>query len=262
MKTLLLSNDDGVQAPGLLALKQALEKFATVIVLAPEVNWSASGHARTLDRPLRVVPVRLADGSEAHACNGSPADCVALALHGVFGVQFDAVIGGMNSGYNLGNDVNYSGTVSCAREAVIFDTPGLAVSTASALQSDGDMEVVRPSSARIAAKIIAQILTQPLRRGTLININVPGVEIARFNGIRTTRLGWRSYNDTLIRREDPYGRPYYWLSGSGVVDDLSDGTDLYAIANHYASVTPLTVDATHHDSVALIRSWELSLDEV
>ncbi len=259
MPNILISNDDGYATPGLLALKQALEKIGTVHVLAPETNWSATSHMRTLDKPLRITHVKLADGSDANACSGSPADCVALALHGALGIQFDIVVAGINHGYNLGNDVSYSGTVACAKEAVIFGIPGIAVSTAYPRQTTVDLDLVRPVAAEIAAQVAQQVLVNGLQRGTLLNINVPGVERKDMCGLQITRQGWRSYHDELIRREDPYGRPYFWLSGTGAKDDTDDGTDLYAIAHQHVSITPLRLDTTHHAFLEPLRGWSLPL---
>lgn len=257
MANILISNDDGVQSPGLLALKQALSAVGNVYVLAPEVNWSASGHSRTLDKPMRVTAVQLADGSEAYACNGSPADCVAMAIHGALDVRFDLVVGGINNGYNLANDISYSGTVSCAREAAIFNVAGIAVSTAHARQTKVDLQVVRNLAAEVAAQVADQVLQHGMERGTLLNVNVPGVTREALRGIEITRMGWRSYQDELIRREDPYGHPYYWLSGWRTVDEEIEGTDVHAIANQYASVTPIALDMTQVHFLDRLRSWKL-----
>ncbi|MFN8445056.1 MAG: 5'/3'-nucleotidase SurE [Caldilineaceae bacterium] len=257
MANILISNDDGVQSPGLLALKQALETVGNVYVLAPETNWSASGHSRTLDKPMRVTKVQLADGSDAYACNGSPADCVAMAIHGALEVRFDLVVGGINNGYNLANDISYSGTVSCAREAAIFNVAGIAVSTAHARQTKADLQLVRKLAADISAKVVAQVLEQGMERGILLNVNVPGVSPEELRGIEVTRMGWRSYQDELIRREDPYGYPYYWLSGWRTVDEEIEGTDVHAIANSRVSVTPIELDMTHYHFLDRLRSWKL-----
>ncbi len=258
MPNILISNDDGVQAPGLLALKHALDKIGNVYILAPETNWSACGHSRTLDKPMRITSVQLADGSTAHACNGSPADCVALALHGALDVSFDMVVGGINHGYNLANDVSYSGTVSCAREAAIFSIPGIAVSTAHGRQTKHELGDVRTMAASIAADVVQQALQHGMERGTILNVNIPGVTREELRGIEITRMGWRSYQDELIRREDPYGNPYYWLSGWGAVDEEIAGTDVHAIANQYVSVTPIALDMTHQHFLDKLQSWTLA----
>lgn len=259
MPNILISNDDGVQAPGLLTLKQALHTVGDVYVLAPETNWSASGHSRTLDKPMRISQVQLADGSKAFACNGSPADCVALALHGALDLKFDLVVGGINNGYNLANDISYSGTVSCAREAAIFSVPGIAVSTAHGRQAQNDLGEVRTMAAEVAAEVVKKVLQNGMERGTILNVNIPGVSRAQLRGIEVTRMGWRSYQDELIRREDPYGHPYYWLSGWGTVDEEIAGTDVHAIANHFVSVTPIALDMTHQRFLDKLHSWTLNL---
>lgn len=260
MPNILISNDDGVQAAGLLALKQALQRIADVHVLAPDANWSASGHSRTLDKPLRISTVKLADGSEANACNGSPADCVALALHGALGVKIDMVVGGINHGYNLANDISYSGTVSCAREAAISNVAGIAISTAHGRQTSVDLGEVHELAASVAAQVVQRALHDGMERGTILNVNIPGVRRKELCGIEITRMGWRSYQDELIRREDPYGRPYYWLSGWGTVDEKVEGTDVHAIANGYVSITPIALDMTQSHFLKRLHTWNFNLE--
>ena len=261
MPTILVTNDDGVQSPGLLALAQALRSMATVVVLAPERNWSASSHAKTMHKPLRVHEARLADGSEVNSCSGSPTDCVALAAGGVLGCVPDLVVSGINSGHNLGVDVTYSGTVACAMEATIKGIPGIAVSTVTASETDVDLALVRHAAAEIACHVAGQVLERGLPAETLLNVNVPGLEHGTLKGIRVTRLGSRRYrNDELIRRDDPNGQPYYWLGGSRPIDSLADDTDLGAISQGYVSVTPVTLDMTDHQFLSAVSSWSLSTE--
>lgn len=255
MPNILITNDDGVQAPGLLALKQALDGLGRVFVLAPERNWSATGHARTMHDPLRVNPARLADGSEAFATSGGPADCVALAALGVLDVEIDLVVAGINNGHNMGNDLNYSGTVACAREATIFGIPGLAVSTALAPLAKCDLADALRLAGAVAALVTEQVLIHGLPKGTLLNVNVPAVMPDQLRGIEVTRLGVRTYADELVRRVDPYGRPYYWLYGALPTDEPDDGTDVGAVANDIVSVTPVGLDMTENGVQEIIRRW-------
>ncbi len=257
MPTILVTNDDGVHAPGLLALKQALGDLGNVVVLAPERNWSASGHNKTMHEPLRLNSVRLADGSQAMACSGGPADCVALAAMGALGCKIDVVAAGINNGHNMGNDVTYSGTVACALEATINGIPGIAISTALPALAKVDLAVAR-SVAGVTARALTQVvLRRGLPAGTLLNVNVPAVSLQQLRGVEVTRLGKRMYDDQLLIREDPYGRPYYWLGGALPTDVPDDGTDVGAVMNDVVSVTPIGLDLTNHAFLDELRGWRL-----
>lgn len=261
MPTILITNDDGVNAPGLLALKQALSRIADVVVLAPERNWSATGHAKTMHKPLRITDVTLADGSPAKCSSGSPTDCVALAAAGILGVMPDLVVSGINAGHNLGIDITYSGTVACAMEATIKGFPGIAVSTVFPNQTTADMAAVRDLSAQVAAEVALQVLEHGLPAGTLLNVNVPGITAAEYKGMHITRMGSRSYdNAEVLEREDPYGRPYYWLGGSPPVDIPDDGTDVGAVKNGFVSVTPITLDMTDYGFLARLKEWPMRFE--
>lgn len=239
---ILISNDDGIDAPGLLALKQALEKIAAVRVIAPERNWSVAGHAKTLHRPLRVRPTQLADGSEAYKCDGSPSDCVAVALLGFFGERPALVVSGINSNANVGSDITYSGTVAAAMEAAIDGTPAIAVSldvNASAQHYD--------TAGVYAARIAQRVLQTGLPPDTLLNVNVPDVSRDEIRGVAITRGGKRIYYDQLFSRQDPSGQPYYWIGGARPGGNVElQGTDIWALANHLVSITPVQLDLTNH----------------
>ena len=241
---ILVTNDDGVQAPGLLALVQALRGIpgAEVSVLAPHKNWSVTGHSKTLDRPLRVWPVRLADGTPAWASDGGPADCVALAVLGVIEARLDLVVSGINPHGNLGHDVTYSGTVAAAMEAVLAGVPGLAVSLEGKerLRSVDDYR----AAAAVAGAIAAWVLAHGLPGGVFLNVNVPHRPAGGLRGVQLTRLGRRIYRDRLVRREDPWGRPYYWIGGERPTGVPEPGTDIGALAEGWVSVTPLHMDLT------------------
>ncbi|MCB0123083.1 MAG: 5'/3'-nucleotidase SurE [Caldilineaceae bacterium] len=257
MPTILVTNDDGVHAPGLLALKQALSAIAEVLVLAPERNWSASGHSKTMHKPLRVHEVTLADGTPAFSSSGGPTDCVALAAEGVLGKRPDLVVSGINNGYNMGSDITYSGTVACALEATIYGIPGIAISTAAAKRSPIDVALLHPMAGRYARLVVERVLAEGLPPDTLLNVNVPAVAPSELKGIEITRQGKRRYKDELIKREDPYGQPYYWLGGLGVIDFPDDGTDVGAIANGFVSVTPIGLDYTKHSFLSTLAEWHL-----
>jgi 5'-nucleotidase len=256
LPTILVTNDDGVQSPGLLALTQALREIADVVVLAPDSNWSASSHAKTMDKPLRLRTVTLADGSQAFAGSGSPTDCVAMAAGGVLGIMPDLVVAGINAGHNMGIDISYSGTVACAKEATIKKIPGVAVSTVFPGQTDVDLDIVRGLAAEIARDVAQQVLDRGLPPETLLNVNVPGVAPSELQGIHVTRVGHRRYdNDELIERHDPYGQPYYWIGGAGPNDKLDDGTDVGAVARGFVSITPITLEMTDHKFLNELDTW-------
>lgn len=255
---ILVTNDDGVTAPGLLALAQEMRQLGDVTVLAPDRNWSVSGHVKTLDRPLRVKEVRLADGSRAYASDGAPSDCVALAVLGVIPDAIDLVVAGINPNANVGHDVTYSGTVTAAMEAVIWGIPGVAVSLDTPENHLGLVEY--GPAARLARRIIAALQERNLPRETLLNINVPALPEEQIRGIRITRQGLRVYRDLLVRREDPRGRPYYWIGGEAPTGVPEPGTDFGALAEGFVSVTPLHLDLTDHRMISALSNNPLFSD--
>jgi len=245
MPHILVTNDDGVDAPGLLALAQALRQLegVEVSVLAPDRNWSVSGHVKTLHRPLRVWEVELDDGSRALTTDGAPSDCVALAMLGLLERQVDMVVSGINAHANLGHDVTYSGTVTAAMEAVISGVPGIAVSLDNPYEP-GHRADYRPA-AEIARRVVAWVLGHGLPQGILLNVNVPLGTLEDIRGVKITRMGLRVYRDRLIKRLDPAGRPYYWIGAQRREEKYSPGIDLEAISRGAISITPLTMDLTH-----------------
>lgn len=253
---ILLSNDDGVHSPALLALRQALVAIGEVVVIAPERQWSAAGHGKTMHKPLRVTAVTLADGSEALASNGSPSDCVALVMLGLLGRQPSLVVSGINLGPNLGNDLIYSGTVSAAREGAIFGAPAIAASLAG-------FETPHPDALRVGALFVADLarraLAQGLPQGMLLNVNIPNIAPAAMRGVAVTRMGKSIYKDVLIERADPRGRAYYWIGGDPPTGEPTPGTDFGAVAAGVVSVTPVQLDMTDNDFLDRLRGWDLSL---
>ena len=245
-KRILVTNDDGVTAPGLLALAQAVRQMdgVEVSVLAPDHNWSACGHVKTMSRPMRVKPVSLDDGSQAWSSDGAPSDCVALAMMGALEVKFDAVVSGINPNANVGLDVTYSGTVTAAMEAAINGIPGFAVSIDAPEHHQGPLEY--EAAAQAAVRIIAQLLE--IWDGNLPapiwNINVPYRPEGDYAGVQFTRQGVRLYHDMLEKRMDPRGVPYYWIAGDPPSGVEEDGTDYGAIKKGFISVTPLRMAMT------------------
>jgi 5'-nucleotidase len=251
---ILVTNDDGIESHGILALKRALEQLGDVVVVAPDSNQSAVGHQKTLTRPLRVRERTLPDGSTGYSIDGSPTDAVSLGLLGFFDEPFDLVASGINYGANLGDDLTYSGTVSAAMEAIINSIPAFAISQEYSEQIDFTL-------AGIAAAIVARnVLEHGLRRGELLNVNVPAATVEECRGIEVTRLGRRVYQDELIGRVDPRGLPYYWIGGPPPSGIALPGTDFHAIVNRKVSVTPVHLDLTGRRLLRELPKWDWALD--
>ena len=253
-KHILVTNDDGVMAPGLLALAEEMRKLGRVSILAPDRNWSGGGHVKTLDRALRVKEIRLADGSTAYAGDGAPSDCVALGTLGYFKEPIDLVISGINAGANLGHDVTYSGTVTAAMEAVIAGVPGVAVSLEIVEGYIGEIDY--GPAARAARKIVQHVINYGLPNEILLNVNVPFMSDEQIHGIRMTRQGLRVYHSRLDERVDPRGRPYYWIGGDAPTGVPEHGTDVGALVEGFVSVTPLQLDLTAYRAITDINTWE------
>jgi 5'-nucleotidase len=246
---ILITNDDGVESRGLLALKQALEPIGDTTVVAPDTNQSAVGHQKTLMRPLRVRERTLADGSIAYSVDGSPTDAVSIAFLGYFGHGFDLVAAGINYGANLGDDITYSGTVSAAMEAVINGCPAFAISQEYYEHPDFAL-------ATVAASIVARnILEHGLSRGELVNINVPAATIEECEGFEVTRLGRRVYQDQLVERLDPRGIPYFWIGGPPPSGLAIEGTDFHAVINRRIAITPIHLDLTGRRLLRRLSTW-------
>ena len=252
---ILVTNDDGVQAPGLLALAHELRALGRVTVFAPDRNWSASGHVKTMDRPLRVREVHLADGTPAYSCDGAPSDCVALPLMGFIEEKIDVVVSGINPNANIGHDVTYSGTVTAAMEAVITGCiPGIAVSLDAPEYGRGSLDY--STAAKVALKVTAKVMADSLPEGVLLNVNVPYLTEEQFKGYLVTRQGLRVYLDKLERRVDPRGRPYYWIGGEAPTGVLEEGTDFGALKAGYVSITPLQLDLTARTAMDVMKLWK------
>jgi len=246
---ILITNDDGVHSPGLLALKQALEAVGEVTVFAPDRNWSAAGHSKTMHKPLRIGHTVLADGTPAYTTNGAPSDCVGLALLGAVPAPPDLVVSGINQGANMGHDITYSGTVAGAMEAVVGGIPAIAVSLEA--REWTDFAAVTQAVVRLAG----MILQQGLPANTLLNVNAPALPSDQVRGVAVTRLGRRVYRDVLVERHDPKGQPYYWIGGEPPIGVEEEGTDIGAVARGWISVTPLSMDMTDYAFLERLREW-------
>jgi len=253
--TILVSNDDGVHAPGLVALVQALREVGHVVVVAPERNWSAVGHTKTMHKPLRATQVVLpaAEGITAYQSNGSPSDCVALGLLGLAGRPVDLVVSGINDGANVSTDLLYSGTFAAAAEAAIAGVPAFAISL------DAGQYLNYRSAAAFAAALARRMLARtaeaPGERPWLLNVNVPDRPEAERVGIQVTRLGTRVYRDALVERIDPRGRRYYWIGGNVPTGLAEEGTDIGALAAGDISITPVHLDLTDEARIEELRAW-------
>jgi len=242
---ILLSNDDGVYAKGILVLQQALSQIADVLTVGPDRNCSGASNSLTLLNPLRTQ--HLDNGFIA--VNGTPTDCVHLGISQLSEKIPDLVVAGINHGANLGDDVLYSGTVAAATEGRHLGLPAIAVSLASR-----DEEHFA-TAAHVTVQVIQQLKSHPLPADQILNINVPGVPLRELKGIQVTRLGRRHKAETMTSTTDPWGRSIYWYGSLGPELDAGEGTDFYAVANGYASVTPLTIDMTAYRSLDNLQQW-------
>ncbi len=250
---ILVTNDDGIDSEGLLALKKSLSSVGEVVVIAPNHNWSAAGHTKTMHKPLRVSKVTLRDGDTGYSSDGTPSDCVALAMLGVAGNRPDLVVSGINKGANLGGDITYSGTVAAAMESVVNNVPAIAISVASYIEWQFE------AAAEFGAKLASRILEHGMPPNVLLNVNVPSTLKNEIKGVAITRLGKRIYQDKLIERQDPFGRNYYWIGGDEPSGDAEEGTDIWALANGYISVTPIHMDLTNYAIMDKLKTWNLTL---
>jgi 5'-nucleotidase len=242
---ILLSNDDGYLAPGLAALAAALAQIAEITVVAPERDRSGASNSLTLDRPLSVR--KAANGFRY--VNGTPTDCVHLAVTGLLDALPDMVISGINSGANMGDDTIYSGTVAAATEGFLLGIPSFAVSLVHS--GGGNYE----TAARIVAKLVERMLLHRFAQPVLFNINVPDVQEAAIAGIEVTRLGKRHRAEGVIAAKNPRDETIYWIGAAGAAQDAGPGTDFNAVANQRVSLTPLRVDLTEPQQIAPVANW-------
>ena len=245
MSTILLTNDDGVESEGIHALAATLAPLGRVVVCAPVGEASAIGHALTLARPLRLREI----GPDVHAVDGTPADCVNIAVAAVLGGRLpDLVISGINNGENLADDITYSGTISAAMEAALAGIPAVALSQA--IRDGGN---AFSAAEGWAAKVLAPLLDLRMAKRTMVNVNFPPLAADAVKGIRVVRQGFHDYaRGSLQEGTDPRGRHYYWFGLQDVEHTLDHGTDLEAIGDGYISVTPLHLDLTHHASIGTL----------
>ena len=242
---ILLSNDDGYFAPGIDHLARALADLGEVTVVAPERDRSGASNSLTLDRPLSLR--RTANGY--YHVNGTPTDCVHLAVTGMLDTLPDMVVSGINHGANMGDDTIYSGTVAAATEGYLLGVPAIAMSLV------GKSGTHFATAAHVAHQLVQRYLANPVKEPMLLNVNVPDIPLAELKGIKVTRLGRRHKAEPVVKATTPRGETVYWVGAAGEAADAGEGTDFHAVASNYASVTPLQIDLTHSAQLALIQDW-------
>ena len=243
---ILISNDDGIESPGLHALARALATNAEVTVVAPHRERSTAGHSLTLHKPLRIF----SHGNQVYSTSGTPADCIYLGIREVLKGPPDIIVSGINRGANLGTDVHYSGTVAAAREGALMNIPSYAISVVDLHQTlpDYPQEEIRfDMAAELAREIIESTAHVNFPAHTLLNVNIPNMDRDRIRGTQVTRQGFRFYANEVTRRRDPRDKDYYWIGGHYLRFEGGDSSDCHAINEGFVTVTPLTIDCTHND---------------
>jgi len=248
---ILISNDDGYQSAGISHLNRALSDLAETTVVAPDRDRSGASNSLTLDQPLRVT--RAENGF--YSINGTPTDCVHLAITGLLEEEPDMVVSGINNGANLGDDVLYSGTVAAATEGRFLGLPTIAISLTNHNPTHFE------TAAKVAQKLVAQLRDEPLDANTILNVNVPDLPWDELAGFQVTRLGHRHKAEPVIKEQDPRGRDIYWIGPAGAEQDAGPGTDFHAINSGYVSITPLQVDLTNHRTLATVSDWAKRIEQ-
>ena len=244
---ILVTNDDGIHSEGLIALAEAMSKLGSVYVVAPDRERSAAGHSLTLHHPLRLEEI----AKNRYSLDGTPTDCVNLAVNGLLDVRPDIVVSGINKGANLGDDITYSGTVAAAMEGTLLGIPSIAVSL------DSKSDFVFDVAADSAARIVKTVMLKGMPADTLININVPNLPAKELKGWKVTRQGKRIYGDAIIENIDPRGRKYFWIGGDVLGFEHVEDSDFQAVSNGYVSITPLHLDLTNHKTMDELKGWKL-----
>lgn len=253
---ILISNDDGVHAPGLMKLAEALSALAEVVVVAPDRDRSAASNSLTLDAPLRVTE----SPNGFFAVNGTPTDSVHIAITGYLSENPDMIVTGINAGANLGDDVLYSGTVSAAMEGRFMGYPAIAFSLVKAHQTNPEIGHYYDTAATIATLLIKKLMQDPLPKDTILNVNVPDKPLSEIKGFKITRLGHRHIAEKMLASQDPRGNTIYWIGPAGREQDAGEGTDFYAINQGYVSITPLKTDLTDYGFMGALSKWSDNLD--
>lgn len=248
MALILVTNDDGVHSPGIIALYRAMKELGEAYIVAPDRERSAAGHSLTLHRPLKVTEIR----ERVYSINGTPTDCVTIGVNKVLAERPALIVSGINRGANLGDDITYSGTVSAAIEGTIFGIPSFAVSLIA------DKHCHYETAASVAASVARHVIAHALPYDTLLNINVPNLPRDQIRGIRFTRQGKRIYDGSIQETLDPWGEKHYWIGGGKPYWERGEDMDMDAVQSGYISVTPIHLDLTNYDALALFRrTWSV-----
>ncbi|MHB1391791.1 MAG: 5'/3'-nucleotidase SurE [Clostridia bacterium] len=252
---ILISNDDGIYSNGIYELAKRMVRLGKVTVVAPDREQSAIGHAITMHQPLRCRKIKLHElDIDAWWVSGTPADCIKLGVETLIKERPDLIISGINNGENLGTDIIYSGTVSAAIEGSIFNIPSIAVSYEK--HGETDFSLI----ADVAVNLIEEVLKLATGTNTLLNINIPEIEnINELKGVKITKLGVKKYKNNFEERKDPRGNSYYWLAGELVEDEIGENTDIFAVRNGFASITPLHVDLTGYADIEKMQNWDIKV---
>lgn len=247
---ILVSNDDGIDSIGITVLANTLKELGEVTVVAPLKEQSAVGHAITMKTPLRVIKYYKNGDFFGYAVDGTPADCVKMGIRNIMDTPPDVVVSGINHGSNTAVNTVYSGTVSAAREAAIMDVPAIAVSVTSHQATHFEY------AAKVAMLLAKNLTERKIKAGTFLNVNVPDLEEKDIKGILVTKQGKSKWDDVYEKRQDPYGRDYFWLTGNMADNDFSMDADQFAVKNNYVAVTPIHFDSTDYDTLETLKDWD------
>ncbi|MBI5101916.1 MAG: 5'/3'-nucleotidase SurE [Nitrospirae bacterium] len=249
MPVILVTNDDGVHSPGIIALYRAMKELGDSYIVAPDRERSAAGHSLTMHRPLKAEEIR----EHVFSVNGTPTDCVTLGINKLLPNKPDLVVSGINKGANLGDDITYSGTVSAAIEGTIFGIPSVAFSLIS------DRHYHYETATFLATKIVTYVLEHSLPYDTLLNVNFPNIPRREIKGIKLTRQGKRIYENSIQETFNPWGEKYYWIGGGRTFWEHGEGADMEAVQQGYVSITPIHLDLTNHGALSFMRErWNVS----
>ncbi len=250
---ILISNDDGIDSPGIQCLAASAASLGDVTVVAPHRERSTAGHSLTLHKPLRIHRRESGLGKQ-YSTSGTPADCIYLGTREIMKELPDVILAGINNGANLGTDVHYSGTVAAAREGALMNVRSYAFSLVHFPGAKGEPEAMRFDMAgEIARDVIEKTLGLEFPKHTLINVNIPNIERSRIRGVKIARQGFRYYSNEVLRRTDPRGKEYYWIGGSYQGFEASDVSDCHAVNEGWVSITPITIDCTHNEFYTTLR---------
>jgi 5'-nucleotidase len=249
---ILITNDDGIFAKGIRSLYEAAKDFGEVVLVAPDSPQSGMGHAITINHPLRLDPSSMFPEIESYSCSGTPVDCVKLGIYELLKRKPDLIISGINHGANTSTNVLYSGTMSAAVEGAMEGIPSIGFSLC-AFEADADFTLAQ----EVAKKLIGKALEDKMPKGVCLNVNIPKINSSEFKGIRVCKGAHAFWEDRFDKREDQFGKPYYWLTGDFMNQDRGENTDLYWIDNGYATIVPIKFDMTAYEVMNELENWNL-----